>query len=456
MRILASTLLVATLMACETVSNEPIRRGEAPAPAPAPAPLPTTESGNVGGDDELYDILSGLPPTAAGGSQLPNAAKDYLPFIDVAIDPEAADAAYGMKLEDQYTRIRIETLNPKATDISGTASGSYTEKEADRNYRKESRGWFARMLGSKSVTRTLLAEFDISEPDIQATEALFAASFSSSNQEGETWSTDQSLAVYATPWFKVTANTTLTAKMRMQLADQRESSSASANVIGTLTTAANLIAPASSLITYFNSPAMTEASNFLDTSVSTLFGRSITEQSSGSLALKTWADSPILVVYAALPDPRDIRKTKKRETLGGWAVYLDEPIPSMFTSELQTDAGGMFEVPNFSNVSGADILSFKVGDELTVYDYIFSRLDLADRIAALNETGDAGLARIICSRIDRGLSETGFNTWDSAAGVWAAATSDQITTSAQEALLQPDLCPAMARWTMLASLSETY
>ncbi|MDG1825760.1 MAG: hypothetical protein P8H62_05770 [Henriciella sp.] len=230
----------------------------------------------------------GLPPTAAGGpSSLPNTARDYLPFIDVAIDPSAADSEYDLKLEDHYTRIRIETLNPKATDIAGTASGSYTSKDADRNYRKESRGWLSRMFSSKSVTRTLLAEFDISEPDIKATEALFAASFSSSNAEGETWSTDQSLALYATPWFKVTANTTLTAKMRMQLADQRESTAASANVLGTLTTAANLIAPTSSLITYFNSPAMTEASNFLDSSVSQLFGRSITEQSTGSMAVKT-------------------------------------------------------------------------------------------------------------------------------------------------------------------------
>lgn len=461
MRILTTIFLVSLLWGCETTQtppDEPYKQGEYPPSPTAPPPPPPSRTPASGEETVILDdILMGLPPTAAGGpSALPNTARDYLPFIDVAIDPSAADSEYDLKLEDHYTRIRIETLNPKATEIAGTASGSYTSKDADRNYRKESRGWLSRMFSSKSVTRTLLAEFDISEPDIKATEALFATSFSSSNAEGETWSTDQSLALYATPWFKVTANTTLTAKMRMQLADQRESTSASANVLGTLTTAANLIAPTSSLITYFNSPAMTEASNFLDSSVSQLFGRSITEQSTGSMAVKTWSANPVLVVYAALPDAKDIRKTSKRETLGGWAIFLDEPIPSMFTSATQSDEDGLFEVPDFKSTSGSDILSFRVGNELTVYDYIFSRLDLADRISALNDTGDDGLARIVCARIDRGLSETGFNTWDSAAGVWAAATSDQMSSAAQAALLQPDNCPAMARWTALASLSESY
>lgn len=454
------TLLVAAavlLNGCAT-TPEGDDKDVAAAPPPAPAPVPLPERGRIS-DRDLQDYLADLPAPAAGGQdvRVPDAEKDYLPFIDVAYNTVAAADRFGLPLADHYTRIRIETLNPKATDVSGTASGKYTGKnKTDRNYRDESRGWLSRALGAKSVTRTLLAEFDIKEPDIQATEALFAASFSSSNAEGENWSTDQSLALYATPWFKVGSNTTLTAKMRMQLADQREGTATSASVLTALTTAANLIAPSSALITYFNAPAMTEASNYLDTSVSSLFGRSITEQSSGSLALKTWSPSPIFVVSAAMPDSKDIRKTKAAKKIGTWGVYLDKPIASMFTLAEQADENGLHMLPDFSAVSGADILAFKVAEELTIYDYIFSRLDLADRIAALNETGDAGLARIICTRIDRGLSETGFNTWDAAAGVWAAATSDQMSVIAQNVLLSEDTCPAMARWTMLGALSQTY
>ncbi len=426
----------AFLAACATQSKD-----APPEPEPtadrglAPAPVVRSTSRSVNGIE-----------TASGGGQDLEALKDFLPFIDVAMNPSAADSDWGFPLEDHYTRLRIETLNPKATDMDATASGEFTRLEADRDYRKESRGWISRMMSSKAVTRTLLAEFELSKPDIKATEALFSATFTSNRQEGESWSTDQSLALYATPWFKVSSGTTLKSTMRMQLSDQRERTGASANVLSALTNAASLIAPTTSLVTFFNAPALTEASNYLDTSVSTLFGRAITEQSTGTMSVKTWEEGPILVVYAAMPDSKDIRKTRDRDLLGGWAVYLEEPIVSVFTSATQDDDTGVFEWPDYSAISGPDILAYKIGTDLTVYDYIFSRLDLSDRITALNETGSPDLARLLCNRIDRGLIEIGFNSWDAAAGVMAAATSDQMSSTAQAALSRTDTCDAMKRY----------
>ncbi|MEQ8558979.1 MAG: hypothetical protein RIB03_11735 [Henriciella sp.] len=414
-------------------------------PQSEPSPIPSRPRSSP----DYYDP-NDLPAPAAGyGSSGSRVTKDFLPYIDIAIDEDAANSNWGIPLEDLYTRIRIVTLDPQARDIAGTASGKYTEAPAQRNYKDESRGWLSRMMGSKEVSRALLAEFEIKKPDVTATEALFSASFSSNREQGESWSTDQSLALYATPWFKVSSNTTLTAKLRMQLSDERESSGATANVMASLTSAASLIAPASSLVTYFSAPSMLEASNFLDTSVSTLFGRSITEQTISTLALKSWTEKPILVVYAAMPDPKDIRNTKDRDMLGGWAIYLDAPIVSVFTSATQADDQGYDEWPDYRGTVGADILAFKVGDELTVYDYIFSRLDLFDRISNLNEAPEADLARLICTRIERGLSEIGFNAADSAAGVWAAATSDQFTSDASALLTDPRTCVAMTRWANL-------
>lgn len=395
--------------------------------APTPRTLPTTR-------------------TQSSTNQGPENVKDFLPFIDVAMDPGASNSndTSAISLVNYYTRLRIKTLTPKATDMSGTASGAYLQGDADRSYRRESRSWLSRMFSSKSVSRTLLAEFDLSKPDIKATEALFAASFTSSRQEGETWSTDQSLAVYATPWFKVSSNTTLTAKMRMQLADTRESTGASASFIGTLSSAATLMAPTASLVTYFSAPAVTQSSNFLDSAVSSLFGRAITEQSTGTMPLKTWQPNrPLLVVSAAMPDARDIRKTNDREILGAWEVYLEPPILSMFTTEVLSFGDEVY--PDYISVSSADVLGFKVGDELTVYDYVFSRLEIADRIDELNMTGEPELARKICNRIDRGLSEIGFNSWDAAKGVWAVAKSDRLTMMASGALMSPENCAVLER-----------
>jgi len=408
--------------------------------------------GLPGGDDD-FDI-NDLPPTAAGapsptprrstGRAVSNAkpAKDYLPFIDVAIDENALYSEYGLMLQDRYTRIQIVTLKPDAYDIEGVSSGARKEPLDTRNYNKESRNWLSRMMGSRNVTRTLIAEFDVTKPDIKATKALFSATFSSDSSEGESWTTNESIALYATPYFKVGPNTTIEGRFRLQLSDERQGS-AGANVMGALTTAANLIAPTSTLVTYFNQPLMLEASNFLNTSSTTLFGQSITEQSTSAFSVKSWSDTPILVVSAELPEASNIKQTKGKGAIGQWAVYLDQPIPSIFTAATSDYDGQM---PDYTGIPSGDILAFEVGEDLTVYDYIFSRLDLADRIASLNDTADADTARLICSRIERGMSEIGFTSFDAAAAVWAASASDQFNFAAQTALQQEGICEGMDRW----------
>ncbi|HRK68319.1 MAG TPA: hypothetical protein PKY73_12270, partial [Hyphomonas sp.] len=415
----------------------------------------------VGPDEEFpWKDLESLPPPAAGGAPEIAAARtafressrgkpvqDYLPFIDVAIEQDVLVAGAGPALQDRYTRIQIVTLDPDSYDVEGVAGEGRKSKKETRDYNKESRGWFSRtVLGSRNVTRTLLAEFDITNPDIKTSKALFSATFQSDRAKGEAWSTNESISVYATPYFKVSPNTTIEGRFRMQLSDERQSS-AGANVMNALQTAANLIAPTSALVTFFNAPAMAQASNFLNTQATSLFGQSISEQSTGAFAIKSWTSDPILVIRAELPPPENIKNTRKKEGVGKWVVYLEPPIPSVFTTH--TYGSGEDLAPDFSRISAADILTFQIGTDLRVYDYVFSRLDLNDRITLLNQTGDADTARLICTRISRGLSEIGFTTFDAAAGVWAASESDQFNQTARQALVSSDSCEAMALWSDL-------
>lgn len=417
--------------------------------SPPPVTSPSEPGGPVRGipsprDD---DFLGAPTPTVrrSSGRAVSNAepAKDYLPFIDVAIDEDALYSEYGMMLQDRYTRIQIVTLKPDAYDMEGVASGRRKETLDTRNYKEESRGWLSRMMSSRSITRTLIAEFDVAKPDITATNALFSSSFSSNNREGESWTTNESISVYATPYFKVGPNTTIEARFRLQLSDEKEGS-AGAKVMSALTQAANLIAPTSTLVTYFNAPLMLEASNFLNTSTGTLFGQSITEESVSAFSVKSWTDSPILIISAELPDTDNIKDTSDKGAIGQWAVYLDQPIPSIFTAGV-SDAG----YPDYTGVTSGDILAFDVGEDLTVYDYIFSRLDVADRVSYLNDTGEADVAGLICNRIERGLSEIGFTSYDAAAAVWAASVSDQFNGGAKAAFQGDNVCEAMNRWTAL-------
>ena len=436
---LLTPVICAALAACATT-------GDTPPPAPFIPESLCDQSAELDGGSR--DLGGTLPVTRTTDGA---AVKDFLPFLDVAMDPKAVDSDVGTVLVDRYTRIRIETLDPRSHDTAGVAAGDYASSRPDRSYQQESRSWLSRMLGSKTVSRTLLAEFELSRPDVRATEALFSASFSSDRETGESWSTDQSIALYATPWFKVSANSTMTTKIRMQLADERESASASAMVMGALSNATNLIAPTTPLLTYFNSPSLTDASNFLDASVSSLFGRAITEQSTGTLALRNWQDCPVVVVYAAMPDARDIRKTHNADQLGAWAVSLEEPIFSMFTRQTQTSADGWETLPDYAGVSSTDILSFEMDRNLSVRNFILTELGLGDRIAALNSDPSPDLARQVCQRIERGLSgQGGLNAFDAAAAIYAAASSELIDRSAKQILTHPETCQPMALYQKLS------
>lgn len=448
--LISQTAIASLLMlgACSSTPDAPPR--PAPEPAPAPPPLPDRNAGTL---PDWMDDLKARPPTSAGSpgsaadvrealrNRSISPAQDFLPYIDVAIEQDVLIAGYGPQLQDRYTRIQIVTLDPDSYDIAGVASGGRKSKDDTRNYDRESRNWFQRAVsGSRSVTRTLIAEFDISNPEIKASKALFSATFQSDNAKGEAWATNESIAVYATPYFKVSPNTTIEGRFRMQLSDERQAS-AGANVMNALQTAANLISPASALVTYFNAPAMQQASSFLNSQSTALFGQSITEQSTGAFAIRSWTADPILIISASMPPSNNIKNTSKKSTIGKWAIYLDEPIPSVLTARTHGDGS-----PDFEGVSSADILAFQVGADLRVYDYIFSRLDMNDRITLLNQTGDADTARTICTRISRGLAEIGFTTYDAAAGVWAASESDQFSVAAQSALQAPASCEAMTLW----------
>jgi hypothetical protein len=100
------------------------------------------------------------------------------------------------------------------------------------------------------------------------------------------------------------------------------------------------------------------------------------------------------------------------------------------------------------------ILSFRIGADLTVNDYIFARLDLGDRIDVINGaavTGDTASAsaeaRKVCNRVGRGLAEVGLNPVDTAIAWWALAESERFTAEALPILRDPALCLPARFWT---------
>ncbi len=420
-------------------------------PPPVSAPAPTRRTSEM---PEEFDFegLEDLPATEAGpgGSGTPPPESiDFLPFTDIGQTPYAEQLQPGgPEMIGRYTRLRIMNARTSADLVEGGNAGSNADfrvaedARTKRNYKEESRGWLERRFGTRKVTRAFIVEFDIDDPDMTSSTALFSSSFESDSTKGEAWTTDESLSTFATPYFRVGPNSVVNATFKLKMAEEGDAD-VGANVVGALNTAATLIAPTSTLVTTLTAPQITAASTFLDNSVSNLFGRSIEETTTSALSLRHWRPDPVFMVQLNLSGSNDIKDSENKQVAGEWAVYLDEPVISIFTG-----ARTIFEV-NFDRLDPGAVLAFKVGEDLTVHDYIFARLDVAGRITALNDAAEMGStmmakeeARQLCNRVSRGLAEIGLNNVDAAIAWWAMAETEQFSTLSMPALRDPEICLA--------------
>ncbi len=393
-------------------------------------------------------------------------------------------------------------------DNAGNETNVTTVKPK-RNYDDEDRNWFRRWLIGKTVSQAFLITFNLNESEFQITKELFSLSWDSNNLQGEAWATSQTVDRIISPYFKVDANTRLGMSVELNLSEN-STSEVSANVVTALSKAAGLIAPSSSLLTDLSSEKVTEASKFLDDSVSALFDKSITETLEKDIPVELYKRIPgqtcghIATVHLDLPHVGDIRDVDNSISgVGVWNIYLERPISSVFVKqnrqtgcnphrlidsntdgkELKVydnlndvpegtnliydknpdrDDNGRLKVeePDFSRLQLGDVLDFKVATDLTVYDFVFSRLELTDLIKTLNEkvsedddskkvTAKAEAdeaARTICVRVERGLSDLGLNSYDTAAALWAVARSDQFKADAGQRILDTPNCSAAQRW----------
>lgn len=390
--------------------------------------------------------------------------KDFLPYIE--IDTWGLEYNVDGDFDDKYTRILIVPDDTRAgcpeenKNLDGKCArikpeGSDTPK---RNYQSESRNWFLRWLVGRTVSKAFVANFQLNGSETKLSSELFSLSFDSNNTSGETWATAQGLSAVVSPYFKINAGDTLGMQVTLSLSENSESQ-VSANVVTALTTAATAIAPKSSLITTLSSDRITQAATFLDENVSKLFDRSITETLDTDAQLEAYCKTKGFIAEISLnvPEVSNIRKTKNSDGVGKWFVYLESPVDSVFTKtfvntkecpknkKLHTVA-----VPDFSRLQTGDILEFRVSDDLTIYDYVFSRLEMTDIIKVINDnpTTPEGeeAARSICARIERRIPALGLNSYDTAATLWAVANSDQFNRDASGLLLDNKTCLSAARW----------
>jgi len=401
-------------------------------------------TGGVNKDEFPVEIVT----TSGGSSEVKY--KDFLPHIEI----KASGIEYYTDNEfyDKYTRVFIVPEEDLA--VSQSEDG-YKEP---RSYDSESRSWLKRWLLGRTVSQAFVATFSLNNGETKFSSELFSLSFDSNNVEGEAWATSQSLNSIVSPYFKVGAGDTLGMKTTLNLSENNKSE-VSANVVSALSTAAAAIAPQSSLVTTLSSERISKASSFLDDNVSALFDRSISESLKTDIQLEKYCQHEgfIAEITLIVPDVKNIKKSDNTSKVGTWRVYLESPIDSIFTktfiNNLSCENGTQISSPDFTRLQSGDILEFKIADDLTIYDFVFSRLELTDIIKVVNEKSKSAgsveakeAARSICARVERRLPELGLNTFDTAATLWAVANSDQFSETSRKLLLDENTCTTAKRW----------
>lgn len=348
----------------------------------------------------------------------------------------------------------------------------------DRDYSRETRDWFSRLFWGRSYARVLQAKLTVTRSHVVTdTVTLASAAHASSGHEGESWSSQLGDRQFLTPFFRVDQGTTAQIDVSLSATKEAESS-VTKNVLSIVEAGAKLAAPTGPLVTALNSDRLSQTSNFIDTAISKLFHEKIEEKSSSDFPSDAWLSPPngedvscghpyrrIATIAARFPMGKKVWTSTGYEPIGAWAIYVTEPIVSIFsdvpliarpasatvarayrqqatrTGSVADDGcsspkGGLQGIDRqaclaFRGLAPTRVLSLPVDDKVTLGDALRANPGISaavQRYAGLEKdaTAKGGQAKLrigreICNLIAERAEVIGLNQWDSAAAVWAFA-----------------------------------
>lgn len=397
-------------------------------------------------------ILCALIATIGGcclGSGLAQAQSvDLLPLLDVTRGGSETSAnALGASHRSPvggYVRFWVERR-------------SNASPAAQRIYSVERRTWLERFFIGRSHTRLLTARLVVNRPHvITQTVTLAAASHDSNRRQGESWSSELGDRRFLTPYFRVDQGITASVEVALS-ASVTVDSDITRNILAVVERGARLVSPSGPLVTSLTSPQMTQSADFVDSSISRLFGQAIAERSQSDFAAEVWDDGtvePLATITAIFPMGRQLWSGVDMRDVGEWDVRVSAPIVSIFSAvplhgpEEGADTPGG-EVDRCSNEPGKDnapnvpltghdrqaclafsglvpsrVLGLSVGDNITLGQALRGDSGI---IAALQRfdgaTNKGWVAREACVLVTERAEALGLNAYDSAAALWAFASN---------------------------------
>lgn len=381
----------------------------------------------------------------AGNGGTDHTRVDMLPFLDLTTDTSRRT---GPPLSDSYTRLIAEGA------FQNSHEGS--DAIAVRDYDAEDRPWWARWLLGRSVSRVLTVKATVDRPQLDVTVPLASASHQSNSTAGERWETEMNGRRNLSPFFRVDASTSMSIAASVNATSSTQNNVTGA-VLGIVQQAASLVAPKSKLLTTLNSDRIKQASDFVDQSISALFGQTIIERSVNDFRLDGFSSNPYVTIQARFPMQRDIT-SGDLYLIGEWKIFLEEPIISIFSTELRCDPeDAEFDCESdehaqaraeaaFDGLTPHTVLGLDVGENLDLEASIRAQSNIAATLTAANgadqaETRDAA-TRTLCSQVAAHAEGLGLNRFDTAAVVWAVSQSELVTAEAATSLMAQERCTA--------------
>ncbi len=196
---------------------------------------------------------------------------DIQPLIDIR-QPEASRSRSGRSAVGGYVRFIIERarLRPQEEIIY------------------PSRNWVSRFFVGRNVSRALTARIAVTGANpIASTVTLASTAQNSNRRNGENFSSELTERRLLTPFIRVDPGAALTIEVRM-LASQRADADITRNFFSLIERATRLVSPTSSLVTTLTSSRLTDASTFVDNSISQLFSESVTEDARLDVPVAEW------------------------------------------------------------------------------------------------------------------------------------------------------------------------
>lgn len=402
--------------------------------------------------------LAGVPAFAQPNGQ----PVDLLPLLEVSREAESPHPVQSPV--GGYVRFWIER----------EGAGPATPSAPDRAYSDERRTWFNRFLVGRNRARILTARLVVNRANVVTqTVTLASTTHDSNRRQGESWTSELGERRFLTPFFRVDQGTTASIEIALS-ASARIDPDITRNLLSIIERGARLAAPKAPLVTALNASRITETSDFIDSSVSRLFGEAVAERSHNDFSAEGWyrGATPLATVAAQFPMGGHVWTGPDTRDLGEWNIRVSEPIVSIFSpTPLHADvpaadspqavcltAPGKAASGNVAAVAGealapqdrqgclafmgltpSRVLGLSVGENITLGQALRGDTGISaalQRFAnAANKSEAAGeAAREICVLVAERAEALGLNPYDAAAAMWAFASNGGIATEVSRGL----------------------